>query len=78
MSTAAKLKWLMFALIVIVLLIVVFQNLSQTSVTVLLWSVELPQAALLTATLIIGFLLGLSATTLRKVFVRRAKKKSGN
>jgi uncharacterized integral membrane protein len=76
MTTLAKIKLLFLSLLVLLLLITVFQNLSQIEVSILFWTVQLPQAALLAITLIIGFALGVSANTLRKMRGWRARKKA--
>lgn len=70
---ASRLKWIAIVIVVVLATIVVFQNLAQTKVEVLFFTVEMPHAALLTLTLLLGFLLGLSASTLWKVRAWRAR-----
>lgn len=69
----SRLKWIAFLIVVLVLVIIVFQNLAQTEVYILFFTVAMPHAALLTMTLLIGFALGLSAKTLWKVRAWRAR-----
>ena len=59
-----RLKWACLLLTLAVLIIVVFQNLEPMTVTLLFTTATLPQAAVLTITLIIGFLLGLATQAL--------------
>lgn len=70
---ASRLKWIAIVIMLVLATIVVFQNLEQTEVMVLFLPVKMPQAALLTLTLLLGFLLGLSASTLWKVRAWRAR-----
>ena len=70
-----KLKWFGLALLLVFSLIVIFQNLADTEVRLLMMTFQLPQAALLLITLGIGFVLGLSTTTLWRVAAWRAKAK---
>lgn len=69
----SRLKWIALLIIAILATIVIFQNLSQTKVDILFFTVELPHAALLILTLLTGFLLGLSLSTLWKVRSWRAR-----
>jgi uncharacterized integral membrane protein len=57
---------------VALLVIVVFQNLERSTVQLLFFTVELPQAAVLSVTLAVGFLLGLSAPALWRLNTRRS------
>lgn len=72
-----RLKWIGLALLLVLSLIVIFQNLANTEVRLLMMTFELPQAALLLITLGIGYVLGLSTTTLWRVAARRAQAKKG-
>ncbi len=64
MTTAAKLKWLLFLTLAMLIVIVAFQNLEVIEVRILLWDGKLTKALLLAGTTFIGFLMGLSARTL--------------
>jgi len=70
---ASRLKWIVIIIVVVLATIVVFQNLGPTKVEVLFFTREMPHAVLLTLTLLLGFLLGLSASTLWKVRAWRAR-----
>src|SRR5690606_19722994 len=70
---ASRLKWIGFLIVVAILVIIVFQNLAQTEVYILFSTVAMPQAALLTMALVIGFALGVSANALWKIRARRAR-----
>lgn len=71
-----RVKWITYLIVVLLVLIIVFQNLAQTEVHLLFAKVTMPQAALLTVMLLVGFGLGLSARALWKV--RGAWKKARN
>jgi uncharacterized integral membrane protein len=62
-----RLKWASLLVAFVLLIIIVFQNLEPIKVTLLFATVTLPQAALLTIALLVGFFLGLAAPTLWKV-----------
>ncbi len=66
-------KLIAFALLTLILLIIAFQNLTVTEVHLLFMTVSMPQAALLTTTLLIGFLMGLFASALWQVRAWRAR-----
>lgn len=66
-------KWILFGLIVLVLTVVVFRNLEATQVELVFTTLTLPLAALLSITLLIGFLMGLFASALWRVRNWRAK-----
>ena len=66
-------KWICFGTISLILLIIVFQNLKTTEVHLLFAKVEMPEAALLGATLAIGFAMGLFANALWKMRAWRAR-----
>ena len=73
------LKWIFLALVVLMLVLIVFRNLEQTNVELIFATVRMPLAALLSITLLIGFLLGLFSRTLWRVQhwrAARAKSKS--
>ncbi len=71
-----KLKWAVMIILLVLCLIVIFQNIEPTEVRVLTMSFQLPQAALLLITLAAGFVLGLLTPTLRRVASWRAKSKA--
>ncbi len=62
-----RVKWIIAILCLSLLIIIVFQNLAETEVHLLFSTVRMPQAALLTVTLVLGFALGLAARPLWKV-----------
>ena len=69
-----KVRLVVFALLVILLLIVVFRNLEATPVELIITTVTLPLAGLLMVTLAIGFAMGFFVNTIWKVRSwRRAK-----
>ncbi len=70
-----KLKWILLAILLLLSLIVIFQNIESIEVRVLAWSFHLPQAALLISTLAIGYGMGLLTPTLRKMVSWRSKHK---
>ena len=59
-----RLKWGSLIVVLAILVIIVFQNLEPIKVTLLFATLTLPQAAVLTMTLLVGFLLGLATQTL--------------
>ncbi len=67
MNTVSKIKWLLMLALAVMLTIVAFQNLAPIEVRILFWKFSLPQAVVLSATTIAGFLMGLSAQALWKV-----------
>lgn len=67
-----KFKWILFVIILLMLSVIVFRNLEETTVELVFTSLNLPLAALLTVTLLIGFCLGLFASALWKVRSWRA------
>lgn len=71
----AKIKVGLYVLVALATLIVIFQNLTEVDVRLLFIKISMPQAVLLLATLLIGFLLGLAAKTIWKVLTWRAKSK---
>ena len=64
MSTAAKVRWVLWLTLVLLLVIVAFQNLEVVEVRILFWDGKLTKALLLAITAFIGFLMGLTARTL--------------
>ena len=64
MSAAAKIRWALWLLLVLLLVIVAFQNLEVVQVRLLFWDARVTTALLLAGTAFIGFLMGLSARTL--------------
>jgi uncharacterized integral membrane protein len=68
-----RIKWVVFIAAVALLVIIVFQNLAETEVHLLFWTVSLPQAALLTIAIATGFLMSLSANALWKVRAWRVR-----
>ena len=71
-----KLKWATMIILLVLCLIVIFQNIEATEVRVLTMSFKLPQAALLLITLAAGFVMGLLTPALRRVFTWRTKSKN--
>ena len=72
-----KVKWALLGLVLAGLVVVVFRNLEETSVELVFTTVTLPLAALLTITLAIGFVLGMSVSALWKVRSWRHRSKAG-
>ena len=64
MTTFAKVKWFLFLLLALLLVIVGFQNLEVVEVRILLWDGKLTKALLLAGTTFLGFLMGLLARPL--------------
>ncbi len=64
MTTASKLKWMLFLALVVLMVIVAFQNLEVTEVRILLWDGKMTKAVLLAITAAIGFLMGFFVRTL--------------
>lgn len=64
MTTASKIKWMIFLFVIVLLVIVAFQNLEEIEVRVLFWDQQLTKAVVLAITTFIGFLLGFFARTL--------------
>lgn len=62
-----RLRWILFGLTVALFAIIVFRNLEETDLELVFATVRLPLAALLTITLLIGILLGLSLSTMWRV-----------
>ena len=75
-SWIGKLKWIALAVLVVLFVIIVFRNLEETNVELIFGTVTLPLAALLSVTLLIGFVLGISASALWKVRHWRAKSRA--
>lgn len=75
MTTASKIKWVLFLLLGVLLLIVAFQNLEVVEVRILLWDGKLTKAVLLAMTAFVGFLMGLFARPLwnMRAWHRRGK-----
>lgn len=71
-----KIKWVLFGLVLLALMVVVFRNLEQTRVELIFTSVDMPLAAILVVTLLLGFLMGLAASALWKVRNWRAQSKA--
>lgn len=67
------LKWLLLAILLLLVLIVSFQNLTRVQVHLLFSTIELPQAVVLASALVIGFVIGLLVSALWKVRNWRAK-----
>ena len=72
-----KLRLAVFALLIGLILIVIFRNLEETEVELIVATIKLPLAALLLVTLALGFALGLFTNTIWKVRSwRRSKPQS--
>jgi uncharacterized integral membrane protein len=67
------LKWLLLATLLLLVLILSFQNLTKVQVHLLFSTIELPQAVVLASALIIGFVMGLLVSALWRVRNWRAK-----
>lgn len=76
MTTTGKIKWTMFLFVVVLLVIVAFQNLEVIEVRVLFWDQKLTKAVVLTITVLIGFLLGFFARTFWQFQVWRKRGKA--
>jgi uncharacterized integral membrane protein len=75
MSTLVKIKWFLFFTLLLLVVIVAFQNLEVVEVRILLWDGQLTKALLVAATTLIGFLMGLSARPLWHVLGSRKRGK---
>jgi uncharacterized integral membrane protein len=75
MSTLVKIKWFLFCTLLLLVVIVAFQNLEVIEVRILLWDGKLTKALLVAVTTLIGFLMGLSARTLWHVLGSRKRGK---
>lgn len=62
-----NLRWIILLVVIISFGVIIFRNLETTRLELLFTSVELPLAALLSVTLLLGFLLGLATPALWKV-----------
>jgi uncharacterized integral membrane protein len=78
MSTLVKIKWFLFFTLLLLVVIVAFQNLEVVEVRILLWDGKLTKALLVAGTTLIGFLMGLSARTLWHVLGARKRGKIGS
>lgn len=71
-----KVRLVLFALLVLLVLVVIFRNLEETRLELIVTTVTLPLAALLLVTLAIGFAMGLFMPTIWKMRSwRRGKNK---
>lgn len=68
-----KLKWLVLGMLCILALILCLQNLTSIQLRFLFYTIELPQAVVLLAALLIGFVMGLLAHALWKVRAWRVR-----
>lgn len=68
-----KVKWGFFGLVVACSVVIVFRNLEEVDVELVFATLKMRLATLLAATLLTGFLLGLSASTLLKMRSWRAQ-----
>ena len=71
-----KAKWVAFAIFLLLVGVIVFRNLEETNVELIFATVTMPLAALLTITLLVGFVLGISASALWQVRHWRAKSRA--
>ncbi len=53
-----KIKAIGSVLLALVVLVVIFQNMQQVSTRILVWTINMPRAALLLIAILIGFVLG--------------------
>jgi len=65
MSNATRIKLIVAGVVAILATIVMFQNTEEVSTQILFWQFTLPRALLLVVMLVVGFLLGLLAMTIR-------------
>ena len=70
-----KFKWIVIGLLACLSLIIVFQNLEPINVQLLFVKVSMPLAAMLTITLVVGFVLGLFASAIWRMQSWRARSK---
>ncbi len=68
-----KLKWICFGLLLLLILILCLQNLTTIQLHFLFTKVELPQAIVILLVLLIGFAMGILASTLWKYRAWRAR-----
>lgn len=54
-----KIKWISIAIVVILVIIIVLQNLAPAETKILFMTIEMPRAALLFGTLAVGYLAGM-------------------
>ncbi len=66
-------KWIVFVLIILLVTIVVFQNLTPVQLHFLFTTIEMPQAITVTVATVTGFVLGLIASALWRMRSWRAK-----
>lgn len=72
----AKIKVAILVALALFALVVVFQNLDEVEVHLLFTTLTMRQATLIAGTLIVGFLMGLTASALWKVRSWRAKSRA--
>ena len=72
-----KIKWVLLGLIVTLILVIIFRNLEPTDLELIVTEVQLPLAALLSVTLLIGFCLGILANAMWKIHRWRIEKSKG-
>lgn len=78
MSAAAKIKWVLLSALLLLVVIIAFQNLEMVEVRILLWDGQLTKAVLLAGMTFIGFLMGLAARPLWHMRGSRKKGKLGS
>ena len=71
-----QLRLIVFGLLLVLMVIVVFQNLEETSFEFVFTTIQLPLAALLAIALLTGFLMGLFAPAVWKVRNWRKSKRA--
>ena len=72
------LKLLVLFVLLMLVVVVSFQNLTPIQLRLLFSTIELPQAVVLASALILGFLMGLIASALWRVKAWRAKRNKEN
>lgn len=73
MSTKARVKLIIGAILAVLVVIIMFQNTEQVSTRLLFWNLTLPHVVLLLLMFVFGVVLGFVATTMRQK--RRAKER---
>ncbi|MCA9128700.1 MAG: LapA family protein [Planctomycetales bacterium] len=76
MNVLSKIKLALFALLTLLLIIIVFQNLSEIEVRLLFATMTMPQAALIATMLLVGFLMGLFANAMWRISSWRSAAKA--
>lgn len=78
MSAAAKIKWVLLSALLLLVVIIAFQNLEMVEVRILFWDGQLTKAVLLAGMAFIGFVMGLAVRPLWHMRGWRKKGKLGS